>query len=480
VLSHFATSQAKQGFTVEELLAGIYAMRSEMMGLVKSQQALEQGLVEEDVEAATDTAFDQTVCKIILDEYRQSKGNARRVAHVLGRVVPGKKELRRILPKLKDAFIASGSTIPEWYGLVKELSTALQGEKALEDLVLAASEMGVGSDEVVAELRKDPRSAAKLLVVAAEIRRAGGDPGSDASIQALLEAVDRTGDLLVEGAQAGSDQAMEAVRSYGKLQSEIRQELSTKDMAPELRANIMRKLDLRSQRTLQDLKARVLAQQLQDGASSLDAKVATMGELVRDEGEIDGLLELAMQMVGGDDLARQVAAQISERVRYRIAEERERAASRELPHGVYPKAVTEFFLRYESRRATRYGVPFSALLISFQGLPEDREAVEAHGQALRGLFNILAGDLRTVLRDVDFVGSLGFNRLLVVLPMTVEDGLDMVLRKIRERLARELALPDGSRAWVRPRLGWASFDHAEQDGLKEIMSKLSQKWQEDI
>ncbi|HOX51853.1 MAG TPA: hypothetical protein PKY05_10225, partial [Fibrobacteria bacterium] len=448
VLSHFATSQAKQGFTVEELLAGIYAMRSEMMGLVKSQQALEQGLVEEDVEAATDTAFDQTVCKIILDEYRQSKGNARRVAHVLGRVVPGKKELRRILPKLKDAFIASGSTIPEWYGLVKELSTALQGEKALEDLVLAASEMGVGSDEVVAELRKDPRSAAKLLVVAAEIRRAGGDPGSDASIQALLEAVDRTGDLLVEGAQAGSDQAMEAVRSYGKLQSEIRQELSTKDMAPELRANIMRKLDLRSQRTLQDLKARVLAQQLQDGASSLDAKVATMGELVRDEGEIDGLLELAMQMVGGDDLARQVAAQISERVRYRIAEERERAASRELPHGVYPKAVTEFFLRYESRRATRYGVPFSALLISFQGLPEDREAVEAHGQALRGLFNILAGDLRTVLRDVDFVGSLGFNRLLVVLPMTVEDGLDMVLRKIRERLARELALPDGSRAWV--------------------------------
>jgi hypothetical protein len=480
VLSHFATSQAKQGFTVEELLAGIYAMRSEMMGLVKSQQTLEQGLAQEEVEAATDSAFDQTVCKIILDEYRQSKGNARRVAHVLGRVVPGKKELRRILPKLKDAFIQNGASIPEWYGLVKELSTALQGEKALEDLVAAASEMGVSSDEVVAELRKDPRSAAKLLVVAAEIRRAGGDPSSDASIQALLEAVDRTGDLLVEGAEAGAEQALEAVRSYGKLQTEIRQELSTKEMAPELRTNILRKLDLRSQRTLQDLKARVLAQQLQDGAASLDAKVATMGELVRDEGEIDGLLELAMQMVGGDDLARQVAAQIAERVRYRIVEERERAASRELPQGVYPKAVTEFFLRYESRRASRYGVPFSALLISFQGLPEDREAVDANGPALRGLFNILAGDLRTVLRDVDFVGSLGFNRLLVVLPMTVEEGLDSVLRKIRDRLAREVALPDGSRAWVRPRLGWASFDHSEQDGLKEIMSKLSQKWQEDI
>lgn len=480
VLSHFATSQAKQGFSVEELLAGIYAMRSEMMGLVKSQQSLEQGLVEEEVEAATDTAFDQTVSKIILDEYRQSKGNARRVAHVLGRVVPGKKELRRILPRLKDAFVAAGFSLPEWYGLVKELSTALQGEKALEDLVAAASEMGVSSDEVVAELRRDPRSAAKLLVVAAEIRRAGGDPGSDASIQALLEAVDRTGDLLVEGAEAGTEQAMEAVRSYGKLQTEIRQELSTKDMPPELRSNIMRKLDLRSQRTLQDLKARVLAQQMRDGEASLDAKVATMGELVRDEAEIDGLLELALQMVGTDDLARQVAGQIAERVRYRIVEERERAASRELPHGVYPKAVTEFFLRYEARRASRYSVPFSALLISFLGLPEDRESVEAEGAALRGLFNILSGDLRAVLRDVDFVGSLGFNRLLVVLPMTVEDSLESVLRKIRERLAREVALPGGTRTWVRPRVGWASFDHSESDGLKEIMSKLSQKWQEDI
>jgi hypothetical protein len=242
----------------------------------------------------------------------------------------------------------------------------------------------------------------------------------------------------------------------------------------------LKKLDLRAQRTLADLKARVLAHQLRDPETSIEAKAAMLGELVHDEGELDGVLAIAFQLLGVDDLARQVGQQIAEKVKLRILEERERCASRELPQGVYPKAVTEFFLRYEARRASRYGVPFSALLLSFQGLPEDRESVEKHGTELRGLFHILVGDLRGILRDVDFVGSLGYNRILIVLPMTVEANSDIVVKKIRERLGREVALPGGKRLWVRPRLGLSSFDHSESDGLKEIMAKLSQKWQEDI
>jgi hypothetical protein len=273
---------------------------------------------------------------------------------------------------------------------------------------------------------------------------------------------------------------VEAVRSYDRLQAEVRQELSGQEMPPEIKENALKKLDLRAQRTLSDLKGRVLAQQLRDPNASIEAKAATLGELVHDEGEIEGVLAMAFQLVGVDDLARQVGHQIAEKVRLRILEERERSASRELPQGVYPKAVTEFFLRYEARRAARYGVPFSALLLSFQGLSEDRESLEKYGTELRGLFHILVGDLRGILRDVDFVGSLGYNRILIVLPMTLETNSDIVVKKIRERLGREVALPDGKRLWVRPRLGISSFDHSESDGLKEIMAKLSQKWQEDI
>jgi len=480
VLSHFATSQAKQGFSVEELLAGIYAMRGEMLAMVKSQHALDQGLAETEVESATDGAFDQTVCRIILDEYRSSKGNSRRLAHVLGRVVPGKKELRRILPKLKETLISSGCGLQEWYGLVNELSAVVQTDKALEELSAAAAEIGVTPDEILSELRKDPRGAAKLLVVASEIRRAGGDPSGDAALQALLESMDQAGQKLTDNVGDSLPEVSGAVAAYKNLQAEVRLELSHKDLPPELRGNLMRKLDLRATRTLTDLKAKVLAAQLRDREGSIDEKAGMLGELVQDEAEIDGVLEMACTLVGGDELVHQIGVQIAERVRLRLREERERAASRELPAGVYPKAVAEFFLRYETRRAARYGVPFSAMLVSFQGLPEDKEAMDAHGAGLRGLFHVLAGDMRTHLREVDFVGSLGYNRILVVLPMIVEPNAKMVMKKIREHLGREVVLPGGERVWVRPRLGVASFGQSESDGLREIMARLSQNWQEDI
>jgi hypothetical protein len=479
VLSHFATQQAKQGFSVEELLAGIYAMRGEMLSMVKSQKTLETGLAEEEVEAATDGAFDQTVCRIILEEFKASKGNSRRVAHVLGRVVPGKKELRRILPKLKDTLLSAGCGLPEWYGLVKELSVVVQGDKALEELAAAASEMGVSPDEILSELRKDPRGAARLLVVASEIRRAGGDPTGDAALQSLLESMDRTGQKITDDVGDSPSEVAGAVQTYNRLQAEVRQELSSKDMAPEVRGNMMRKLDLRATRTLTDLKAKVLAGQLRDPNGTIETKAGALGELIQDEAEIEGILEMAFNLVGTDELAQQIGHQIAEKVRNRLREERERAASRDLPAGVYPKAVAEFFLRYETRRASRYGVPFSAMLVSFQGLPEDKESLEAHGIELRGLFHVLAGDLRSQLREVDFVGSLGYNRILIVLPMTVEANGVLVGRKIRERLGREVALPTGERTWVRPRLGVASFGQAESDGLREIMARLSQNWQED-
>ncbi len=480
VLSHFATQKARAGFSIEELLAGIYAMRSEMLTMVRAQKNLTQGLMEEDVEAAADSAFDQTVGRIILDEWLSSKGNVKRVAHVLGRVVPGKKELRRILPRLKVQLLGAGCSLQDWYALVAELANILHGDKALEQLAEAAVEFGVGADEVVQELRRDPRGAARLLLVASEIRRSGGEQAAEQAIQAMLDTLENAGDRLAEEAEASPDKAVHIAGMMERLHGQMRQELSSREMDSALKGTIEKKLDLRMHRAMGDLKARVFATTLRDPDQEMDVKVGTMCELVRDEGEVEGLMGLALSLAGGDETVQAVARQIADRVRARLREDRERAASRELPQGVYPKAVAEFFLRYETRRCARYGVPFAVLLVSLQGLPEDKESLERDSGALRGLFHVFAGDLRRLLRDVDFVGSLGYNRLLVVLPMTVADNLQAVLDKIRHNLQREIALPGATRGWVRPRIGQAAFDRPDGAGLREVMAAVSQKWQEDV
>lgn len=480
VLSHFATQKARSTFSIEEILAGIYSMRSEMLSMVKAQQSLDHSLSEDEVEAAADAAFDQTVGKIIADEWHSSKGNIKRVANVLGRVVPGKKELRRVMPRLKAGLLESGCTLQDWYALVAELGSILQGDKAMEQLAEAAQEFGVTPDEVLSELRRDPKGAAKLLLVAAEIRRSGGEQGTELAIQTMLETLENAGERLAEEAASSPDKAAELAGMMTRLHGQMHQEISEQPIEPAVRNTIEKKLDLRMHRAMSELKARVFATHLSDQGRSLDEKVGAVCELVREEGEVDGIVGMALSLVSGDEAIQSLAQRIQERVHARLREERERAASRELPAGVYPKAVAEFFLRYETRRCSRYGVPFAALLVSFQGLPEDAESLERNGAALRGLFHVLAGDLRRILRDVDFVGSLGYNRLIVVLPMTVAENLGAVVDKIRQNLQREVALPDASRAWVRPRMGQAAFDHPKGAGIREVMAAVSQKWQENI
>ena len=145
---------------------------------------------------------------------------------------------------------------------------------------------------------------------------------------------------------------------------------------------------------------------------------------------------------------------------------------------VSPKAASDSASRKsEISRASRYKLPFSALLVSFQGLPEDKAALEAHGDSLRGLQNVLIGDLRRNLRESDFVGYLSFNRFLVVLPMTAMDAVPSILRKLQDQLARQVALPDGTRLAIRPRVGTAAFDKETTGTYAKLYAELARSWQ---
>ena len=174
---------------------------------------------------------------------------------------------------------------------------------------------------------------------------------------------------------------------------------------------------------------------------------------------------------------RDVGNQVMQKARQEMAARREKHMSKELPAGVYVKAVLDFFIKSEVSRAVRYDLPFSALLVSFQGLPEDKAGHETHGDALRGLQNVLIGDLRKYLRDCDFVGYLTFNRFLVVLPMTTLEAAPRIIKKFQENLNRQVALPNGTRLSIRPRCGLAAFEKNSTNSYPKIYAELVKSWQ---
>jgi GGDEF domain-containing protein len=237
------------------------------------------------------------------------------------------------------------------------------------------------------------------------------------------------------------------------------------------------KLRLRLQSSVNDLKGKAARAQLQAANVSDAEKVQFLLEMFGDEKEMDDVMGRAREGLDPEALAREAGNQVMQKVRQEMNARREKAASKDLPAGVYVKAVLDFFLKSEISRASRYKLPFSALLISFQGLPEDKPSLEAQGDALRGLQNVLVGDLRRNLRESDFVGYLGFNRFLVVLPMTGLDAVPVILRKLQEQLARQVALPDGTRLTLRPRTGVAGYDKEKTGTYPKLYAELVKSWQ---
>jgi hypothetical protein len=228
-----------------------------------------------------------------------------------------------------------------------------------------------------------------------------------------------------------------------------------------------------------DLKGKAALSQLRNPSLSEGDKAQFLLNLFVDEKDMDSTLSSMGVALASDTVVKETADRLMTKVRQEMESRRAKSLSKELPGGVYVKAVLDFFVKFEISRALRYDLPFSALLISFQGLPEDKAIQENHGDSLRGLQNVLVTDMRKCLRDSDFVGYLGFNRFIIVTPMTRPDALIPIIKKFQETLTRQVALPDGSRAWVRPRCGTTTFDKEVLNTYPKLYASMMKSWQSD-
>jgi hypothetical protein len=296
-------------------------------------------------------------------------------------------------------------------------------------------------------------------------------------VQNLTDYVEKAGDAIGERISQHPREAGKLSSLLHQGEAEVNSPLLQKGIPEEVRQMGQQKLRHRMQRSVADLKGKAVLAQLKDAESSEAEKVQFLLEMFSDEKEMESVMDLVRETMDQESLAKDVGDQVMQKVRAELGSRRDKHMSKELPPGVYVKAVLDFFIRSEISRATRYDLPFSALLLSFHGLPEDKPSLEKHADALRGLQNVLIGDLRRFLRESDFVGYLTFNRFLLVLPMTTLEGVPPIVKKFTGNLSRQVALPDGSRLSIRPRIGMAAFDKENLNSYQKIYAELQRSWQ---
>jgi hypothetical protein len=384
-----------------------------------------------------------------------------------------------VLSKVRQALLQSGVPLIEYYNLLGELNVRLAADHGYQDFLRAGTSIGVSAQELMQELQQSPKQAAQLIVLAGELRRKGQGSTPDELVRNLAELVENTGEAVARQAEEKPREAGKLAGMLFQLEAEMGRELDAQALPEEVKASARQRLHLRMQNSLGDIKRRAALSLLQMPGVGEAERIEFFLQTFADEKELDETLQMIGGAMAQDAVAQQVAQQTLQKVRQEMQSRKDRTISKELPSGVYVKAVLDFFLKFEVSRSLRYNLPFSALLISFQGLPEDKESQDRQGEALRGLQNVLVGDMRKVLRDSDFVGYLTFNRFLVVTPMTVADAATIIIKKIRDRLTRQVALPDGTRAWIRPRCGIATFDKDRVNTYQKLYQELNRHWQAD-
>jgi hypothetical protein len=422
--------------SMEALVEAVFKLREEVREGVEVRR--ERGdLVADDtaLRREMDDLTDQVMIQLVREEYRRGQITVKRLAQILRRMIPDLRELKRLLPKLKEALLADGMPLSDYLQLIRELERELQSDELALVLEEGAEEIGLSAADLMQELRKDPKGAAELVAIASELRALGAHGDPNILTQILVDYVERvSGGLAVEEAQkAGPEGAHRIQEIVSRIQQELLSRIQGRLGSSSVVKRVQEEMQVRQERSLEELKREwILRYFLRDTQGRADPQTvlraveSAYGDPVK-QGEVLDAMVQAMEARGLDPGP--LKAALAQSARMASGE----ADPLKAPKGTFNRNMFLFFLREEVKRANRYPYIFSALLLSVRKAtamkPIPLGLIRPHE-----IRNVLMTELAPLLRDVDLVGFMEDNKVAVLLPFTGKNGAQAVCRRLLEGL----------------------------------------------
>ena len=171
-----AAMSGEGNIEMPELARAVLAMKKDLLEQIEAQKAM--GVVFENegmIRDETDAIMDGVLIGLIKEEYKKGEVSIQRLGQIIRRMVPDPEELKRLLPKIKEALIEQGMSLHDFAQLAQELGKELQSEELAQILKKSAEEIGVDGEELIREVQVDPGGAAELIYLASEIKKGTGD-----------------------------------------------------------------------------------------------------------------------------------------------------------------------------------------------------------------------------------------------------------------------------------------------------------------
>lgn len=375
---------------------------------------------------------DRVVLKLIKDEYRSGKISASRLAQILRRLVPEPGELKRLLPKIKNALLGEGMHLADYLKMVDELSNELQDEELSKILQQSAETVGLYGQDLIMEVKNNPVQAAKLIFLAAEIRKAGGD--EDILTDLLVDYVEKIGSkLTLDMARENKVEGEQHLRQVmDSVESQILGRLRKMDVREEILKRIEDRLNSRYDELFDNIKAkwhRSLAPQA-DGKE--DVPETTVLQLLEQSvGENDEFAKI-LRMVRDEVHAKGVGENDFKTILEEITRQYEnwqRSKERQLTfqETLDLKGLT-FFLDKEISRASRYDLAFAA--VSFAVVSAKAKTKPPEGSITQAtILGEVMKRFSSNIRGSDIAAVAGKNRIVGIFPMTTPDEARLSLKR---------------------------------------------------
>jgi hypothetical protein len=454
-----ASGQAKSG----DLMEAVLALREECMGHISDFKTA--GLVDKDMEAVVseiEKLSHDTIVTLIREEYKAGEVSAKRLAQILRRMLPDHRELRALLPRLKEELTAAGMPFVKYIELVNELRHELEGDDVLANLAAATREMGVSPDEVIEEIRKRPADAARLMILSSELRRsgAGGEAGFEQLLTDYIEKVSQQ--MAVSRADTSNPESGKQLGSVLQtMESNLLEALKKQGVEQSVLTVLTGRLAERLPFVLDTTKTEWLTKTL---SSQPDLDIGMLAKLiagtVQQTVEIDthrDTLSAIFQQKGlTPDQIQEVLHQASQKVM---------AASlqMELPRGVLSSSATMFFLDRECKLSLRYRNPFSMLIVSILRVHDNSGQRPIIAEERPRFTKALLLTLKGIMRDIDMIGlpsSSTESIVFVMLPMTPESNTYPLVERLRRELSEHLFTEGPSSALLTLAISISGFDGA--------------------
>ena len=381
--------EKSESLSAEELLLSLHNLKQDLYEAIEVQQAT--GKMMRSAAVINNELNDLTcraIVRLVRDEYKAGKTPLNRLAHTIRRMLPNSAELMHILPNLKTMLLDEGMTLGDYLELVRILGLSLESESLSDSLKEAADSIGATVNDLVNAIKSSPEDAAKLILLASEIKQGTGEDASRLSDMLTGYIEDVSSKMAVDKCGTSNSKDSKALKQVlAQLESQMFGQLTSKGVPDAVLLNVKQRLAGRFETIFSSANEEFLANiktnpQTQTSATSNNVKI-------------------------------------------------------NLPPEALNAGNLLFLMNKELKRHIRYKTPLASVMVSMEKIIQNGSPRPLTPEDTATLLPQLFKAVYPLLRDVDMTGALetAHHELFIILPMTGGEGTEIV----RERIVKTIS-----------------------------------------